>query len=270
MRPIDKFHENFRPAELMLDVYRLLNTDDNIQRDGEFVERVRKFLEATEGEDLIVIQNELFLGIVREKASLASSRLKSLTLRHLLRQAVVVSCTALETFLLNVLQAHLPTVIRLRQREFFPQDKDLRDYFDDLKFSLEDALRVMTEEDAPLFLSNKILGLVKHKYMSGRKGVHSAGALLSLEKPWDAIAAHLKRDKKELMRIIEETVQRRNDIVHRADYLAEDTEPQPITESQARQGADSIHHVCLALDELLIARLKELSKQMPVVATGEA
>ena len=60
----------------------------------------------------------------------------------------------------------------------------------------------------------EILGLAGFKYLSSRKGIHVVGILLGISepKPWDAIAAHLNRDKKELMNTLEDTVRRRNDI----------------------------------------------------------
>lgn len=78
-------------------------------------------------------------------------------------------------------------------------------------------------------------------------------ALLGLAKPWDQIAEHLGRDREELVRTLELTVKRRNDIVHRADRPQADLEAdqQPISYAQAEQGVDTIKHVCHALNELV-------------------
>lgn len=261
LRPRQTFEDNMRPAQLLLRVYRLLDSNDQIQTDGDMVDALRQLTRAANDEDLMLIYNEVFLGLVRERAQMPRSILRQSTLNHLLRQAVVASCTALETFLPALLRTHLPTIIRLRGRDFLPRgDKELLDYFADLTFSLDETLRLLGDENAPEYISNKILGLTKFKYLSSRKGVHATGALLGLRSPWSAIGAHLNRDHKELMKALDDTVGRRNDIVHRADRSQ--TDPggtmQEIGYAWTQHAVDAIQHVCLALDELVTAQIGEM------------
>ena len=65
------------------------------------------------------------------------------------------------------------------------------------------------------------------------------------------------------MRIIVETTRRRNDIVHRADRLQADPggEVQEIGYAWSLQAVDTIMHVCLALDELVAARMTQLQSE---------
>jgi len=250
-----------RPAELLLRVYRLLDSNDNILTGGELLNALRGIVQASINEDLMLIYNEVFLGLVRERAQLPRSTLRQATLCHLLRQAVVASCTALETYLPALLRANLPLMLRARGRDFVPYgDQTFQDYFADLQFSLDETLRLLGDENAPEYISNKILGLANFKYLSSRKGIHIVGALLGLSKPWDAIATHLNRDKRELMKPLDDTVRRRNDIVHRADRSRADPggEAQVITFSWTQQAVDTIKHICLALDELVAARMAQL------------
>lgn len=266
LRPIQAFDDNIRPASLMLQVYRLLESGDAILTDGDFVQRLRELVQASAAEDLMVIQNEVFLGLVRERAALPKAHLKSSMLAHLLRQAIVASCTGLDAFLPALLRQHLPAVIAVRGREFIGQDELVRDYCKELTFGVEEVLRLMGDEkEATLYISNKLLGLSAFKYLAGRKGVHVVGALLGLEKPWDLIAEHLGRDRKELTTTLDRTVKRRNDIVHRADRPQGDLEAdqQPISYAQAEQGVDTIKHVCRALNELVDQAM------MSLLAPGE-
>jgi len=215
---------------------------------------------------LMLICNELFLGLVRERAHLPRSTLRQATLCHLLRQAVVASCTALETYLPALLRANLPLMIRVRGRDFVPHgDQTLQTYFADLTFSLDETLRLLDDENAPEYISNKILHLTEFSYLGTRKGVHVVGALLGLAKPWDEIAGHLERDKRELMKTLDDTVRRRNDIVHRADRPQTDPggEAQIITFAWTQQAVDTISHICLALDELVTARMADMEAFVP-------
>lgn len=259
--PRQIFEDNIRPAELLLRVYRLFDTDDKLLTDGEMVNALRKMIGADNKEDLMLIYNEVFLGLVREKAQMTHSTLKRVSLAHLLRQAIVASCTGLDTYLPALLRANLPTSIRALGRDFVPrEDQGVNEYFKDLNFSLDETLRLIGDPNAAEYISNKVLGLASFSYLSSRKGVHVVGRLLGLSKPWDQIAEHLGRDRKELMNVLDDTVRRRNDIVHRADR-SQDTpqgEPQEITYSATRHSVDTINHICLALDELVATRTKEL------------
>jgi hypothetical protein len=261
LSPRQTFEDNQRPAQLLLRVFRLLHCEE-IATDGDMVEKLRILTHASTDEELMLIYNEVFLGLVRERAQIPRSTLKHATLNHLLRQAVVASCTALETFLPALLRTYLPTIIRARGRDFLPRgDQGLLDYFSDLTFSLDDTLRLIDDDNAPVYISNRILGLTKFKYLSSKKGVHATGALLGLSNPWQDIATHLNRDRKELMKALEDTVSRRNDIVHRADRPQTDPggPAQDIGFAWTQHAVDAIQHVCLALDELVAARIAELN-----------
>src|SRR4030095_12253498 len=107
--------------------------------------------------------------------------LKKSALSNLLRQSIVGACTALETYLPSLLGTHLPTVIQIKGRDFFPSDPDLVDSFKDLAFSLSDTLRLLGDPNAPLFIANKILGYSSFRYLGGSKGVHSVASLLSIK-----------------------------------------------------------------------------------------
>lgn len=260
LSPRQTFEDNMRPAELLLRVYRLLE-NDGIRSDGEMVDTLRHMLGSSAEEDLMLVYNELFLGLVRERAQLPRSTLRQTTLHHLLRQAVVASATALETYLPALLQANLPTIIRVRGRDFINRnDSTVLEYFEDMTFTLDETLRLLSDKNAAEYISGKILSRTKFKYLSSRKGVHVVGALLGLHGPWQAISEHLGRDRKELMNTMEETITRRNDIVHRADRSQMDPAGavQDISFAWTQQAVDTVKHICLAMDELVTSRVAEI------------
>jgi len=258
--PRQIFEDNIRPAELMLRVYRLLDTNDNLTMSGNLVDALRTLVNANEDEDLMVVYNEIFLGLVREAAQIPSSTLRKTSLAHLLRQAVVASCTSLETYLPAALLDKLPIVIRVFGRDFIPRDDSIvKEKFKGLTFTLDETLRLLGDPNSAEYISNKVIGYIGFSYLSGSKGVHVVGRLLGITEPMAQIATHLNRDSKELERILNDTVQRRNDIVHRADRKQDDIDakPQEITYPWALQSVDTIHHVCLTLDEIISTRVAE-------------
>lgn len=262
IRPIQKFEDDLAPARLMLRVYRLLDCQDNIQGEGEFVDKLRETIEASSSEELMVLHNEIFLGIVRERADVRRRDLKTSTLRHLLRQATVLSCTAMEVYLPALVRLHLPTVVRIRGREFTNQDGVVNEYLAKLNFTLEDVLRATAIEDGPLFIANKILSFIEFQYLGGTKGVAVASGLLGLQQPWDRLAEQLDRDGRELKRILRAAAQRRNDIVHRGDRTVDSPEdgPADIPFSWTNQTVETISSVCHALNELVDEHMREMQQ----------
>src|SRR5687768_14049807 len=98
LSPRQAFEDNIRPAELLLRVYRLLE-NDSIATDGQTVAALRQILGCDANEELMLLYNEIFLGLIRERAQMPASALKRSALDNLLRQSIVVASTALETYL---------------------------------------------------------------------------------------------------------------------------------------------------------------------------
>jgi hypothetical protein len=265
LRPIQTYLDNMRPAQLLLQVYRLLESGDTLVPQADLLKALRTAIGAPADEDLMLIYNEIFLGLVRERAQMPRATLRQATLCHLLRQAVVASCTALETYLPAVLRTNLPIVIRARGRDFVPTgDKTVKEFFSSLSFRLDETLRLLEDERAPEYIAAKIVGFLDYKYLGKDTGVHVVGALMGLVNPWAEIATRLNRKEEELRKTLNDTLGRRNDIVHRADRCQEDAggNQQPITYAWTQQAVDTINHICLALDELVGARVGELEAML--------
>lgn len=263
LSPRQIFEDNIRPAELLLKVYRLLE-HDKPETEGEMVQALRDVVKANDDEGLMVIYNEIFLGLIRERAQVPSASLRRSALCNLLRQAVATACTALETYLPVLLRTQLPKVIDAKGREFVPKDKEVGEQFKNLTFNLTEVARLLADPD-PLFIANKMISFVNFSYLSGKRGIHVTGSLLGLDEPWKQIAERLSRNEEELQKIVHETVNRRNDIVHRADRDRKqpDGPMQEIGYAWAKQAVDTISHVCLCLDELVTAQIDELQRQAP-------
>lgn len=261
LSPRQIFEDNVRPADLLLKVYRLLEHDAP-NTEADVSKALRELVKADKDESLLVISNGIFLGLIRELAEVPPASIKRSALGNLLRQAVVTVCTALETYLPALLRNGLPEIIRLRGRDFVPKDKEIGEQFKNLTFSLEDTVRLNLNPD-PLFIANKMTSFLNFSYLNGKRGIHVAGALLALENPWKKIADQLGRQEDELKKTLDAAVRRRNDIVHRADRSQDDPSgsAQEIGYPWTKQAVETVRVVCLGLDELVAARLKELREQ---------
>jgi hypothetical protein len=264
LSPIAAFDDLIRPAKLLLNLYRLLDADDRVLREGEIVERLRTLVGANPEEELLVVHHLMATAVVRDRAGFRSGDLRRAALKNLLRQAIVTSCTALDVFLPALLTANLSTVIAVVGRRFFPTDDNtVSKYFEPVKFSVQDVLSFQerTPEGAAEFVANRLTKQIEFSYLSNARGVHITGALLQIKEPWTQLGAHLGDDSKALRSALDLTTDRRNDIIHRADRARADREAeaqQEIEYSQAFNGVTVIEKVCRALDELVKQRLKEI------------
>jgi hypothetical protein len=262
LSPRQIFEDNIRPADLLLKVFRLLE-HDALNTEEELLRSLRELVKAEKDEILLVISNGIFLGLIRELAEVPPSAIKRSALCNLLRQAVVTASTALETYLPILLRENLPEVIRLRGRDFVPKkDEEIRNQFKNLTFALDEVVRLLIDPD-PLFVANKMISSLDFSYLSGKRGIHVSGVLLGLDNPWGLIAQQLGRAEEEIKKTLDGTVKRRNDIVHRADRSQDDPagSAQEIGFPWAKQAVETIRVVCLALDDLVMNRLKELKEQ---------
>src|SRR5271157_377651 len=262
LSPRQIFEDNIRPADLLLKVFRLLE-HDSPNTEITLLKSLREIVQAEDEEALIVIYNEIFLGLIRERAEVSVASIKLSALCNLMRQAVVTASTALETYLPILLRDNLPEVIRLRGRDFVPRgDEAFKNQFKELKFDLDEAMRILVDPD-PLFVANKMISSLDFSYLNGRRGIHVTGVLLALDNPWQRVAQQLGRDEEEIKKTLDATVKRRNDIIHRADRSQDDPagSAQEIGYPWAKQAVETIRVVCLALDDLVTSRLKELTQQ---------
>src|ERR1700733_9562713 len=186
LSPRQIFEDNIRPADLLLKVFRLLE-HDALNTEEALLRSLRQLVDAKEDESLLVISNSIFLGVIRELAEVPASSIKRSPLCNLLRQAVVTASTALETYLPILLRGNLPQVIRLRGRDFVPKnDEAFKNQFKELKFDLDEAVRILVDPD-PLFVANKMITSLNFSYLNGRRGIHVTGGLLALNNPWERI-----------------------------------------------------------------------------------
>jgi len=274
LRPIHAFDDHIRPAQLMLKLYRLLDSEEPIVDRGDLVDRLRGLVRAGQDEELLVVHHVMLTAVVRQRADFRSADLKRAALKSLLRQSTVSACTALYAFLPALLRAHLPTILNRLGRRFFPSDTQVKEYFDGVSFGISDVLSFQERKPIEVAeaVANKMLGTTSFKYLSSSKGIHITGELLQIRKPWDALAAHLGQDSASLKKTIDMTTRRRNDIVHRADRSSDDPDSeaqQDVDPSQARHGVDIINNVCHALDELVDKRINSLQQTTPDAATAE-
>jgi hypothetical protein len=210
LSPRQIFYDNILPADPLLKVFRLLEHDAPNTEEG-VLRTLRELVQADHDEDLTVIYNAIFLGLIGERAEIAPASIKRSALCNMVRQAIVTACTALETYLPTLPRNQLPEVIKLRGREFVPKDTEIKAQFTTLTFDLDEVLRVLVDPD-PLSIGSEMISFVNFSYLSGKRGIHVTGTLSGTDNPWRQTADRLRRGEEELKKILDDAVNRRNDI----------------------------------------------------------
>jgi hypothetical protein len=117
----------------------------------------------------------------------------------------------------------------------------------------------LNQDDRAVFLRNKIVTFVQKKNLGSVSGLKTVGLMLGIPAPWNTLAVHLHKERKDLTKTLSDAIERRNAIVHKADrnLEADNLEKQPIAFAWTQQAVDTIKHVCLGFDELVTARMAQ-------------
>jgi hypothetical protein len=257
--PLAEFEHHFRSADTLLKVYRLLNSADGPQTEHALMPNVRDLLMARQDEELILLLNELFFGVIRERADVRPAVFRTESLRMLLRQAVVAASTALDVYYPALLRAHLSKLIQVRQRNFIPTERIVKDFLKDFNLSLDETLRVITDPGPEKVLGGLLVDYLKRKTLSNSQGVEVTLRFFAIDDPWRRITERLGDRGNHPQQQFEALVVRRNDIVHRGDHSARDIdgEIQEIQFSWTDGHIRSARSVVLACDELVLEQLRQ-------------
>lgn len=268
--PRTLFDSYFRSADVLLKVYRLLEAE-NISDHGQIVDDFRQLLAIAQDEAMLCLLNDVFVGVVRERAQLPNGFFQRHNIALLLRQSVVAAYTALEVYLPAVLNRNLPTVIQVKQRWFVPKDVQVKDFLRGFSLSLDDHLRLVEDpETQHEQLGRMLLKYLERRPMANVSGIAVVMKLFGVEDPWDDLGERLGRKPSELRTQAESFFSRRNDIVHRGDREvgSSDSAPRDIDFSWTNTHVDLVKHVVYACDEIIGSRMAEY-QQLAAVAITE-
>lgn len=265
MNSRDVFESHYKSAEVLIRVYRLLESEDGPMHEHAYMPRLREMLHCAADEELILVLNQLFVGVVRERADVKLKFFRKESLDLLLRQAVVAACSALDIFVPHLLETHLPAVVRVRQRNFMPpNDNAVKDLFRDFRLGLDDVWPLAEEAELDRrwdMISRRILDYCAKKTLSNDTSIGAVLALLGVEKPWDKIGERAGEAPAALRERLKRTVTRRNDIIHRADRPARDPQGEmtPIDVAWTQNHVSAINTIALACYDLARERGRELN-----------
>lgn len=273
LNPRAVFESHYRSADMLLRVYLLLNAEGGPRRDHAMIPGLRAALACDDEEDVILLLNNLFVGLVREEAQMNLAFFRRDNIDLLLRQAIVAACSALDTFLPAMLEYYLPDIVKVRQRNFLPADRDAKELLRDFAFKIDDIWLVVDEVDMDGRLGALARRVIDHcsaKTLSNEAGIAAIIALLGTEGPWIKIAERMGEKEAPLREKARKIVSRRNDIVHRADRSKTNPQgpAQPIDYTWTHSHVTMIRSIALACCDLAELYHQELFPDETVLVSS--
>jgi hypothetical protein len=138
----------------------------------------------------------------------------------LLRQAVLVSCSSLESFFWDVLRENALTVVKAKGRK---SDDSLKN----ITLTLDDYMSLQSYTDQDERLREIILKRFERGTLYDMDKLDEIAAILTVKPTdfWRQVAQRTGQTEQEIKTRLGALVNRRNDITHRADRPAEGTPP---------------------------------------------
>lgn len=210
MSAYDLAIHNFSVAEHLLQLHELFRGLQEEKLDESLRLAVCACFDIPEKTVLRHAKNDQVVLVAKATAPIPPSLLVEDGINFLLRQAVVVGCTALESFFWDALRENVLTIVRARKRR---ADESLRK----LTLSLDDYLSLEGYEDPDVRLQQVILKNFERGTLYDASSIENIAKILTVKDFWAKVAAKTGNPDNEIKRHIGEIIQRRNQIAHRAD-----------------------------------------------------
>ncbi len=210
MQALTLFNQNFAVAESLLQLYQLFHG----LKKTEFKEDLRlaicSFWGTPETTAIQPAVNDRLMVIARAAMPIPESLTLEGGLDFLLRETVVVACTALEAFFWDVLRENVLTIVQARRSG---ADESLKN----LTFTLGDYMSLQQYEDQDLRLRQIILKNFERGTLYDTESIEKVTKILTIRNYWEQIEKLTGEKASNLKRLVGELIQRRNQITHRAD-----------------------------------------------------
>jgi len=202
--------QNFAVAEHLLQLFELFRGLREMDPDEDLRLAVCRRLSLPESTFMRHTQNDQLVMYTRATAPIPQALLLPDGINFLLRQTVIVSCTALESFFWDSLRENVLTIVKARRRG---ADRSIRE----LTLTLDDYLSLETYADPDERLQQIILKNFERRTLHDTESIEKIATILTVRNFWDDVGGRCGRNPRDLRRDLDELINRRNQIAHRAD-----------------------------------------------------
>lgn len=216
MQALDLAIRNFAVAEHLLHLEQLFADAAQHHPSQDYVVTLCAEMQVPPGAAFHHLKNPRALIDIDGSVTVPSCLTAPKGLDFLLRQAVVVSCGALESFVWDILRENALTVIKAKGRR---ADATLKN----ITLTLDDYLSLEAYDDPDDRLRQIILNRFERGSLYDLAKVDEIVQILAVKNFWGEITAKTGIADKEMKDHLSELIQRRNKIAHRADRPDEGT-----------------------------------------------
>lgn len=220
MQALTLFNQNFAVAESLIQLYELFHGMRQVDLKEDLRFAICSFWGSPQHAVMKPSMNDRVLVVAKAAARVPESLTLAGGLNFLLREAVVVACTALESFFSDVLRENVLTVVQARKTR---ADESLRK----LMFTLGDYISIQQYDDQDLRLKQIILKNFERAILYDANSIEKIAGILTIKNFWNEIERITGNKSADFKRALNELIQRRNQIAHRADRPEEDEEADP-------------------------------------------
>lgn len=220
MQALTLFNQNFAVAESLIQLYELFHGLRQVDLKEDLRFAVCSLLGAHQHAAIRPSMNDRVLVVAQAAARVPESLTMAGGLNFLLREAVVVACTALESFFGDALRENVLTVVQARKTR---ADESLRK----LTFTLGDYVSIQQYDDQDYRLKQIILKNFERQTLYDAASLERIAQILTIRNFWEEIERITGNRAGDFKRTLGELIQRRNQIAHRADRPEEGEEADP-------------------------------------------
>jgi len=210
MEALNLFHQNFAVAESLIQLYQLFHGLSNADISKELHLAICEHWNIPTNSVVQHVSNDRVSVLARATTRIPESLMLEGGLDFLLRQAVVVACTCVESFFWDALRENVLTIIKARRSG---ADESLKN----ITLKLGDYLSIQQYEDPDLRLKQIILNNFERGTLYDAKSIDRITRIMTVRDFWGEVQNTCGEDATTLRRHVGELISRRNQIAHRAD-----------------------------------------------------
>jgi len=267
MQALTLFNQNFAVAESLLQLYQLFNGLKKTELKEDLRLAICSFWGAPENTAIQPALNDRVMVLARAATPIPESFTMVGGLDFLLRETVVVACTALEAFFWDTLRENVLTVVRAKRSG---ADESLQN----LKFTLGDYISIQRYDDPDFRLKQIILKNFERGTLYDVGSIEEIAKILTMKKFWEEIEKVAGTPAKSLKGLIGDLILRRNQIAHRADRPDEGEEAdklglRKITFAWTNHRVQAAKTLVTASAELIEQTMRRLESEIEVAKEQE-
>ncbi len=264
MRAYDLAIQNFSVAEHLLQLHELFRDLHEESADESLRLAVCRVMSLPDKTSVRQARNEQIVLLAQAAAPVPQSLLLKDGINFLLRQSVIVACTALESFFWDSLRENVLTIVRARKRG---ADESIRK----LTLTLDDYLSLESYDDPEMRLQQIILKNFERGTLYDATSIERIATILTVKDFWEQVGKRCGLPDTDLKRQIGELISRRNQITHRADRPDEQAQPPEETDGHGLRAISyawvntrvaTARNVIAASAEIFGKTLSKLEKQL--------